>query len=334
MNSGIYTIENLVNGKLYIGYTTNFGERWEKGHKVTLKRGRHVNIHLQRAWYEYGEENFKFDILEECEEQFLHSQEHYWTTLLNVHNRQYGYNILPTHPYGIVRHSEETNKKMSAQRKGKKVSKEHIEAIAVINRIPVFQYTTNLEFIKEYTSMSQAQEVTTVAVQNIGACCKGKVKTAGGYIWSLFLLSDEQKNLIISKQGRKKRINKEGYVAPWTGKKHSEETKKKMSAAQLGVKKTISPEGMLRKLEGIRNYKPTEKTLEKISETHRGENNKNCKITEDTARAVKLEIKRLSQEKSTKIISKAIKEVMGKYGVSRRTYSSIKSETSWKHIVV
>ena len=57
--SGIYEILNTVNGKRYIGQTSNFKKRW-KEHRTGMKRGDHGNRYLQRAWDKYGEEAFKF----------------------------------------------------------------------------------------------------------------------------------------------------------------------------------------------------------------------------------------------------------------------------------
>lgn len=48
MNSGIYTIENLVTKKIYVGYTENFKKRFYN-HKNTLNRKIHGNEHLQKA---------------------------------------------------------------------------------------------------------------------------------------------------------------------------------------------------------------------------------------------------------------------------------------------
>lgn len=111
MKSGIYTIENLVNGKLYVGCAVNFKSRWNT-HKDELRHNRHTSDHLQKAWNKYGEKNFKFEILEEWSHEYLLVMEHYWCNLLNVHNDKYGYNIQPTHPYGAPGHAEETKEKL------------------------------------------------------------------------------------------------------------------------------------------------------------------------------------------------------------------------------
>jgi len=133
MISGIYTIENLIDGKLYVGLATDFDDRW-KVHKYQLRKKTHHSRHLQYAWNKYGEENFKFEILVECEEQYLYSEEHYWCMVLDVHNRTRGYNIDPTHPYGVVRMSEETKKAMSKSQMGHNPSIETRKKISVQNK--------------------------------------------------------------------------------------------------------------------------------------------------------------------------------------------------------
>lgn len=67
---GIYRIRNLVNDKCYYGSAKNIKRRWSK-HKSQLKNNRHENIILQRAWDRYGEENFVFEVIEECNETIL-----------------------------------------------------------------------------------------------------------------------------------------------------------------------------------------------------------------------------------------------------------------------
>ena len=59
---GIYKILNTVNGKFYIGSTTNLKKRLYE-HYRELNLGIHTNKHLQAAWIKYGKEGFKFQIL-------------------------------------------------------------------------------------------------------------------------------------------------------------------------------------------------------------------------------------------------------------------------------
>lgn len=141
MKSGIYIITCLVNRKYYIGYATDFKRR-KNHHFNRLKANKHCNIYLQNAYNKYGKENFVFEILEEYPNEgfILPSMEHYWYNLLDAHNPIYGYNLKPTNPYNkssqtrdvIARaalskkgfkHSEESKKRMSESRKGKKINR-------------------------------------------------------------------------------------------------------------------------------------------------------------------------------------------------------------------
>lgn len=116
MKSGIYTITNLVNGKIYIGYSVNIQRRWEE-HICSLNGQYHENSKLQKAWNKYGKKSFIHELLVECEEQFLASEEHYWCNLLNVHNDKFGYNIRPTTPYNKPKLSKESRNRLSESQK-------------------------------------------------------------------------------------------------------------------------------------------------------------------------------------------------------------------------
>lgn len=137
---GIYTITNLVNNKIYVGYAVNLITR-ENTHFTTLRLGYHDNSHLQRAYIKYGKENFKFELIEECEERLLCALEHYWATILNVHNRNFGYNIRPTSPECYCGHSLETRRKLSIINKGKIFSKESIEKMKLTKKLNPRIYT-------------------------------------------------------------------------------------------------------------------------------------------------------------------------------------------------
>jgi len=59
----VYMIYNLKNGKCYIGSTKNFEKRY-KTHLYQLRHNKHHCLYLQRAWNKYGENKFIFSILE------------------------------------------------------------------------------------------------------------------------------------------------------------------------------------------------------------------------------------------------------------------------------
>jgi group I intron endonuclease len=74
MVSGIYKIINQINGDFYVGSSKNlFRRRDEHFRKLRLKK--HQNVILQRAWDKYGESNFIFEIVEECDVDLLMEKE-------------------------------------------------------------------------------------------------------------------------------------------------------------------------------------------------------------------------------------------------------------------
>lgn len=74
MESGIYKIENTVNGKVYIGSAVNFTRRF-RVHKNSLTKGKHSNRHLQSSWNKYGEAKFTFVPILYCDKESLLSWE-------------------------------------------------------------------------------------------------------------------------------------------------------------------------------------------------------------------------------------------------------------------
>lgn len=90
--SGIYCIENTQTNKKYVGQSVNIKERWRK-HINELNRNIHYNEHLQQAWNEYGETNFKFCVLEYCSIEILDDKEAFYIQHFNTMNQQYGYNL-------------------------------------------------------------------------------------------------------------------------------------------------------------------------------------------------------------------------------------------------
>ena len=85
-HSGIYMLENIINGKRYIGQTNNFRRRWIE-HRCKKTR-RSV---LGRAKNKYGIRNFKFHILEECSADVIDEREkHYIKKLEPEYNMNQG----------------------------------------------------------------------------------------------------------------------------------------------------------------------------------------------------------------------------------------------------
>jgi group I intron endonuclease len=118
MTSGIYSIENKINGKLYVGSSRTV-ERRCNGHARKLRDGIHKNLKLQHAWEKYGEVNFTFNILEVVEDtSLLYEYEQDWLDELDCVNL--GYNIARSTdaPMRGRTVSEETRKKFKNRKHG------------------------------------------------------------------------------------------------------------------------------------------------------------------------------------------------------------------------
>ena len=72
---GIYKIINLCNGMVYVGQTNNIHRRWRE-HR-TKYEDVHKHTKLYEAMRQFGIENFKFSILEECSLEKLNEREQY-----------------------------------------------------------------------------------------------------------------------------------------------------------------------------------------------------------------------------------------------------------------
>ena len=94
MTCGIYKIENILNGKIYIGQSIEIEKRWQK----------HLNANdnflIHKAIKKYGKENFQFSIIEECDASLLNNKECYWIEFYNslIPN---GYNMVQGGSNGI-----------------------------------------------------------------------------------------------------------------------------------------------------------------------------------------------------------------------------------------
>ena len=62
----IYKIRNLTNQKFYVGSAVDTRTRFRQ-HRRLLRKGSHHCKHLQASWNKYGEELFKFEVVEYVE---------------------------------------------------------------------------------------------------------------------------------------------------------------------------------------------------------------------------------------------------------------------------
>jgi group I intron endonuclease len=122
--TGIYGLRCKTTNKWYVGQSIDISERWKFYRKENMKSQRK----LYAAAKKYGIDNFEFIILETCDNVpwILDYREIYWIKYLDSHHN--GYNCtIGGQGFRMGKHSEETKKKMSKNRKGKSLPKEVIE---------------------------------------------------------------------------------------------------------------------------------------------------------------------------------------------------------------
>ena len=136
----VYSIENKVNGKCYIGSTTNPRVRWSK-HKGDLNRKRHHSFVLQRAWDKYGEDNFSFKVLLKCDKKDKIEYENRCMVLQS-------YNILKT-ARELHIFTPEVRAKMRDVKLGVKYSKESIDKTARSKWKPVYCKELEVSFLNQ-----------------------------------------------------------------------------------------------------------------------------------------------------------------------------------------
>lgn len=64
-----------------------------------------------------------------------------------------------------------------------KVANTDYKLIAEKNKKPIFQLSKEETFIKEWSSGKEAGETLKIQGSDISACCRGRLKSAGGFIW-------------------------------------------------------------------------------------------------------------------------------------------------------
>lgn len=134
MKSGIYKIENIVNGKMYVGRSKNINKRLG-AHKSELRHNKHGNPHLQAAWNKYDETNFICLPIEFCDIDLLKEREDFWIKELKTLDRNFGYNIKEEDAQG--RYTEEykehlSNKSKQQHQKAKQEGKYKVVVIDLV----------------------------------------------------------------------------------------------------------------------------------------------------------------------------------------------------------
>ena len=150
---GIYKIENLINGKCYVGQSVNIKARWSE-HKADAKGKdkRLYNYPLYQAIRKYGLRSFKFSVLELVpqKDDLTHREIHWYHKLKPNYNQVIPESITPT------------------SFASKAIYKIDIETLEILN---------------EYESIQSASRENNISAGNITMACKGQRPKASGFYW-------------------------------------------------------------------------------------------------------------------------------------------------------
>lgn len=232
----IYKIENVFDGKVYIGSTRNFKNRW-KAHLSNLRTNKHHSRHLQFAWNKYGESAFYVSVIEYCNNDTRVQKEQKWMDHYLSYNKDCGYNICPKAESVTGKaHTAETREKISKSHKGKVKSEAHRRSISESQK----GKTYSDEYKKKMSEATKGRVVTKETIAKILAAKSG------------YKHSDLTRQKI-----REMAI----------GRKPSKETRDKISAAGIGRKWT---EEQRQKIMSRPKYKFNGNNRKKISESRGG----------------------------------------------------------------
>lgn len=218
----VYVVENLVNGKIYVGQTTDLKAR-ENAHLNKKRKHSIINSAVQK----YGKESFEFILLESCiSQEQLNEREIYWINQLSTLSPN-GYNLKEGGDGG-GKHSEETKEKIRQRRLGHRGYKHTDEARQLIRESK--WGAKNPFFGKKHSEETR---------NKISLASKGSNNPFYGKTHSQIVkdkLSKLKRNIPETSLIKMRMVN--------VGKKHSEETRTKMSISHIG--KSVSVEAKLK----------------------------------------------------------------------------------------
>lgn len=236
--SGVYSILSKACGRLYVGSTVNFRNRW-KQHKTDLRRKVHRSSKLQDAWLLYGEDNFSFTILEVVPDRsMIYLREQFWLDFLDAADR--GFNTLhlvdPTAKWAEGRRAA-----MSAKRMGHTVSEETREKLRQAN---LGKKTHTAESKAKLSAWNAGKKMSPDAIARTAAAWTGRKHSVASRV----KMSETRKKMFADgtlKSPLKGRKLPPETIAKLTGLRRSKETRAKVSQARRAYFARLSAQGIL-----------------------------------------------------------------------------------------
>ena len=198
----IYKITNQINGKMYIGKTEETIEKRFKEHCRDYKKERCEKRPLYDAMNKYGIENFIIEEVEKVDDNILGEREQYWIEYYGTFHD--GYNatkggdgkrlldydlIIKIYQelQNVTKTAEQCHCDITTVRKILRNNNIEIKTAGQILSQPIDQYDLQGNFIQTLASPMEASRIVAKGrsgeAAHIRDVCKGKRKTAYGYIW-------------------------------------------------------------------------------------------------------------------------------------------------------
>ena len=241
---GIYGIQNIANNKIYVGSAVDFLKR-SATHKSKLKNNNHANSHLQNSWNKYGEQNFKFILLELVnDKKKLITRETYWMNCYKASNRKFGYNIRRICSSNLgLKVSEKTKIKMSlagSSRRHTEKTKAKLSQDRMGNKNPMYGKTLTQEHKNKLSKANKGKIITKKMREKISKANKGRISVNKG------------KKNIHSLEGLKKMSMSSKNNTYRLGATHTKKSIEKMSKAKMGH--SVSEETKLKISKSLKVY--------------------------------------------------------------------------------
>jgi group I intron endonuclease len=209
MSTGVYKITNKLNGKVYIGSSTNLEQRKMDHFKPSTLVSHRSHLPLYQDIKCYGVENFNFEVIEYCKEDELVQREDFYLSKVqgsDCYNSVYKSITMHDEEFSEAnsRRLTEMNKRKwkdpEYRRQRSETSKayqatvpyeERAKSIEGLNKytnsikLPVGQYDKEGNLIATFEGVREAERAMNLPNDTIGKVCRGVKyrKTAAGFVW-------------------------------------------------------------------------------------------------------------------------------------------------------